>query len=234
MRRVTVSHNRGGVMTPETQDLMTLAQGGALAGIGIDKKVSRQAFESFLQDGRAPLMMDAMARGTFPTGYLALAVAIGAIQPPEGGRLHVLSTPVQHDRPWQEALEAAGPQTPSDYVVRQVGDQYEPTSTGTTEEEVLLVQGYGSFDDGIAWAEQYDLDRTKPRRIFAAAERHPNLHRVLGMNPMYIVATQECTFKGERDVCSVWFKDGKRESYLYWVFDVGSGGDWLGFARKRK
>src|SRR3989344_604736 len=191
MRRCTVSHNRGGVMTPEMQDLITLAQGGALAGIGIDKKVSRQTFESFLQDGRAPLMMDAMARGTLPTGYLGFAVAIGAIQPPKCGRIHVLTTPVQHDRPWQEALEAAGPQTPNDYAVRQGGKQSEPTRTGTTEEEVLLVQGYGSFDNGIAWAEQYDLDRTKPRRIFAAAEHHPNLHHVLGMNPMYIVATQE-------------------------------------------
>ena len=139
-------------MTLEVQDLMTLAQGGALAGIGIDKKVSRQTFEGFLNNGSAALMMGAMAQGTFPTGYLALALAIGVIQPPKSGRLHVVNMQVQHDRPWTEALEAAGPQTPDDYVVRHVGDQYKPTRTGTTDEELLLVQGYGSFDDGVAWA----------------------------------------------------------------------------------
>lgn len=226
-------------MTPEkqTQELMTLAQGGALAGIGIDKKVDRPTFQNFLDDGRAAMLMGAMAEGTFLRGYLALAVAIGAIQPPKGGRLHVVNMPVHHDRPWTEALEAAGPQTPDNYVVRQVGDQYQPTRTGTTEEELLLVQGYGSFDDGIAWAEKQtvvELERSKPRRVFAAAEHNPKLHRVLGMNPMYIVATQECTFKGGRYVCRVWFDDGGRRSGLGCVGSVGGGYGWLGFVRKSK
>jgi len=34
--------------------------------------------------------------------------------PPEGGRVHVVRVPVRLDREWQEAINAAFPDTPDD------------------------------------------------------------------------------------------------------------------------
>lgn len=153
--------------------------------------------------------------------------------PPPGCRIHILSVPVIHDRDWQEAVNAAGPNTPADYNVRKVGDQYPPEGV-TGEEEFILLNcpSGGSWDKAIAWAEQFGLERTAPRQVFAIGEHKPKLHRELGLNPMYVVATKECSFDGDQLACYVWWGGSEREVDLHWLSSCGHSHDWFAFRRK--
>src|SRR3989344_4561221 len=54
---------------------------------------------------------------------------------PDGGRIHVLRVPVNPTREWQEAINAAGPNTPSNYDVRKVADKYPPQDGGVEEKK---------------------------------------------------------------------------------------------------
>ncbi len=152
--------------------------------------------------------------------------------PPPGGRVHIVTVPVVQDRPWNEAVRAAGPNTPDNYDVWKVGDLYPATGAGIAQTKLVLVnfgpQG-GSLAKAIAWAEQYNLKKTNPRQVFAIGEHKPQLHRELGMNPMYVVATEECSFEGDRQVCDVWWGDAEREVSLYWTGIVGSVDGWFAF-----
>ena len=99
------------------------------------------------------------------------SATVAEVVPPEGGRIHVIRVPVRLNREWQEAINAAGPNTPDNYNVRNVGDQYPSQGDGTVREaEVILINfgpNGGSWDKAIAWANQYRLKRTNPRHVFA-------------------------------------------------------------------
>lgn len=151
---------------------------------------------------------------------------------PEGARIHILRVTVKLDEQWQEAVNAAGPNTPSDYNVRKVGGLYVPTGTGEEEQKHILLNypnGDGSWDIALSWAESKGLKKTVPREVFAIGKQHPGLHRALGVNPMYMVATTECTFGGRRRACCVWWSDSGREADLPWVRDFGLACDWFSF-----
>ena len=155
--------------------------------------------------------------------------------PPPGGRVHIVRVPVRLDREWQEAVNVAGPDTPGNYNIHKVGDQYPPAGNETVEAEVILMNfgpNGGTWDKAIAWAEQYRLKRTNPRHAFAVGEHKPQLHRELGMDPMYVVATEECAFGGDRSACDVWWDGSGRKAYLYWVGDYGRSRGWFAFLRE--
>lgn len=157
------------------------------------------------------------------------------IVPPEGGRVHVVRVPVRLDREWQEAINAVGPHTPDSYNVRKVGDQYPPSGAGTVKAEIILMNfgpNGGNWDLAIAWAKQYRLKRTNPRHVFAIGEHKPQLHHELGMDPMYVVATEECTFEGGRSACDVWWGRSGRGADLYWLEYYGFSSDWFAFLRE--
>ena len=155
--------------------------------------------------------------------------------PPPGGRIHIVRVPVRLDREWQEAVNAAGPDTPDSYNVRKVGDQYPPAGNETVDAEVILMNfgpNGGSWDKAIAWAKQYPLKRTNPRHTFAVGEYKPQLHRELNMDPMYVVATEECTFVGYRDACLVWWGGSGRGASLRWVEGCEDSRAWFAFLRE--
>lgn len=157
------------------------------------------------------------------------------LTPPPGGRLHIVCVPVNPARQWQEAVIAAGPNTPSDYNVWKVGGQYSSIAAEVQDDEIILLNfgpNNGSWDRAIAWAEQNKLVRTAPRQVFALGEHCPTLHHELGMNPICVVATTECTFKGRRRACNVWWDDAKRWVNLSGVSHCGGAGDWFAFVRK--
>ncbi|MEK7616323.1 MAG: hypothetical protein AAB420_03915 [Patescibacteria group bacterium] len=223
-------------MDPEMQELMTLAQGGALAGRGIDKKVLRRTFEDYLNDGRATDFLEAMVQGKLYTNRLQLAIGIGLVRAPEGGQIvFIPNVPVQPSRPWIEALEAAGPQTDQHFNVRKVGDLYKPKGSGLVTRDLVVLNwpGHG-LAEHLAWAKQYEalLTGTDPRTVFAAAEHNPQLHRKLGMDPAWLIATEECTFDGGAQLCYVFFDGDKRKSSLYWSSNVGLDDDWVAFSSK--
>lgn len=153
-----------------------------------------------------------------------------------GARIHVLRrVRIQQDREWQEAINLAGPDTPSDYNVRkgEVSGQYQPVAKKVVEKDIVLLnysKGDGNCDKATAWGKDALLKNTNPREVFAIGEQHPTLHHTLGQNPMYVVAPTECSFEGFRLACSVWWDASARRAYLLWVGRFGLARGWFAFS----
>lgn len=213
-------------MTTKKVVTVTNGQGAQFMQMARGKGVNRARFQTALDDGTMGRVLDGIGAG--------LPITIGTpIIPPPGGRFHILTVPVVRDRDWQEAVNAAGPNTPADYNVHKVGDQYLPEG-GSGKEELILLNfpSGGSWDKAIAWAGQFGLERTVPRQVFAIGEHKPKLHEKLGLNPMYVVATEECSFDGNQRACYVWWLDSERGADLDWVSRFGSSLVWFAFRRK--
>jgi hypothetical protein len=193
-----------------------------------EKGINREVFQNELLDnGLMSRILDAVKDDVLIT----IGIPFG---PPPGGRLHFIKVKVQFNQEWQAAVNAAGPNTPDNYNVRKVGDLYQPTGTGVVEEELILLnypKGDGNWNKALAWAEQFQLRRTDPRRVFAVGECHPNFNQDVGINPTYVVATEDCSFDGDRRACFVWWGDSKRKADLFWVSYYGYAHDWFAFRR---
>ncbi len=178
------------------------------------------------------------------SGALALAIEAGIhgfslapeILPPPGGRIHVIRIPVVLDRPWNEAVKAAGPNIPEGhYNIWEVGDLYVPRGAGAKEKKFVLVNfgpDGGSKEAAEKWAEGYNLKGTTPRDVFAIGEHKPDLRRELGMDPMYVVSTEEGSFAGFCFVCCVWWRGAVRLAGLYSTESVGCPDVWVAFSRE--
>ena len=202
---------------------VTVAQGDRIRQMANQKGLNRNVFQdNFIDGGLCAIALDAAKSGS----RLKL---IPPINVPNnwGGRIHVVEVEVDESRLWSDAVMAAGPNTPSYYNVHKVADHYPPTGKGRHKVKMVLVslEGGGDFAKAVAWAEQYDLKRTTPRQVFAIGKNFPKLHQELGMDPMYVVASKECTFEGDQRVCDVWWFGSGRKACLPWV---GEGGDLLG------
>jgi hypothetical protein len=177
---------------------------------------------------------EALDDGSFGRWVNSLKVGISNIRPPKGARVHILEVEVKQDRKWQSAVNAAGPNTPDDYSVRKVGDQYAPVGKGKVKEKLILLNfpnGDGNWDKAIMWAEAKGLKRTHPREVFAIGEQHPKLHEKLGQDPMYAVATTDCSFGGGRRACYVWWYDSERGANLVRVERFDEAFDWFVFRK---
>lgn len=162
----------------------------------------------------------------------------GELTPPPGVRIHLLRIRYNPDGDWKEAIDKGGPNTPAVYDVRkrEVSDQYPPTGTGEVEGDFVLLnfpKGGGSWDKALKWAKSQGLLLTTPREAFAIGENHPNLSTTLGQNPMYVVATTECLFEGDRLACSLWFGESDRAACLCWVGVFGDARGWFLFRKKQ-
>ncbi len=206
--------------------LVTSNQTDAVRDMANAKGVTRAEFQAAQDDGRIARFLNSLkgcANSTDLTG----------LTPPPGARLHIVRIHFKPDYEWQEAVNAAGPNTPSDYNVRKVGDQYPPAGTEEIEEDLILLNfpnGDG-FDAALAWAASKQLEKTVPREVFAIGEQHPKLHEVLGQNPMYVAATKECTFGGFRHACCVWWYGSGREARLPWVKRFAYSRAWFAFRK---
>lgn len=201
--------------------LVTSNQTDSVRSMANAKGVTRDQFQKASDDGRIARFLDSLKTGT------------AGIMPPQEGRIHAVRVKVKLDRPWQEALSAAGPNTPDNYNVRKVGDQYPPTGNKEVEEELVMVnypKGDG-YDKALAWAQTQGLENTVPREVFAIGEQHPTLHVELGLDPMYVVATTECSFGGDRRACYVWWDGSARKADLRWVGGFVSAFDWFVFRK---
>ena len=200
--------------------LVTLNQVKSVQDMANAKGVGRENFQKGLDDGRVARFLDSL---------------MTPIVAPQGARIHHnLHVRVKMDREWQEVVNVAGPNTPDHYNVRKVGNRSLPTGTDEVEEDLVLLNyplGDGNWDKALAWAKTVNLNNTVPREVFAIGERHPNLHRELGCNTMYTVATTECSFGGSRQACCVWWDGSRRGAYLGWLgfFDDSFG--WFVFRK---
>ncbi len=185
--------------------LVTSSQSDSVRNMAIDKGVSRQQFQQALDNGSFSRFLD------------SLKLELKDIQPPKGARVRVLTVKVNQEREWQEAIDAASTKTMVYHNVRKIGRQYPPVEMGTIEQEIILLNfpnGGGNWDKALRWAKSKGLNRTNPREVFAIGEHNPALHTKLGQNPMYVVATTDCTFESNRYACSVWWYDSQRETDL--------------------
>jgi hypothetical protein len=157
------------------------------------------------------------------------------VQAPEGGRIHILRVPVNHGNKWDDAIDAAGPDTNRDWEVRKVGSQYPPLPCEPRDEEIILVSFDKAIPDtqhAIDWGKQFGLVPKQPRSVFAVAEYRPKLHHELGVSAMGIISLVPCTFEGRGRVCRVWLRDGYRRCGLP-SFDGGwLGHSWFAFGRE--
>jgi hypothetical protein len=201
--------------------LVTSNQTDAVRDMANAKGVTRALFQAAQDDGRFARFLD------------TLKIDPTTLTPPPGARLHTVRIRFKPDREWQESINAAGPNTPSDYSVRKVGDQYPATGTEEIEEDLILLNfpnGDG-FDKALAWAKSQHLENTVPREVFAIGEQHPKLHSELRQNPMYVAATKECSFGGDRRACCVWWGDSRRKAGLGWVRYLGRSLAWFAFRK---
>ena len=208
------------VSVRQTEDLRKMAN---------EKRIGHDPFQDAIRDGRIGRFLD-----TLKSSQEVIEINSGEILAPEDARLHMLRVRWTQDREWQEAVTAAGPNTPSHYDVRKVGDLYVPTGTGEIEEDFVLLNyadGSGNWDKALAWGEKNKLEKTVPRQVFAVGEKNPTLHTILGYNPMWLVATTPCAFGGDRRACHVWWRGAERGAYLYWAGGFHGRRDWFLFRK---
>jgi hypothetical protein len=157
------------------------------------------------------------------------------VKAPEGGRILVVRVPVNPGREWQEAINAAGPNTGSDWAVRKVGDQYPPQSGEPKEREIILVNFGKTIPDtqyALDWAKPYGLSPEPPRGVFAIGEHKPQLHRELKRSVVVVVSPVPCSFGDLRLVPGVWWNDAERSAFLYWFDNEWSDYYWFAFSRE--
>ena len=199
---------------------VTTGQTDGIAKMANEKGLSRSGFQSWIDEGEVSRLLDVRKMKEIAEG--------------RGARIHIVQSWVRQDRPWDEAINAAGPDTPSDYNVRKVGHIYLPTGTvAETQEHVFLnyPNGDGNWDKALELGTELKLQRAVPRGVFAVGEQHPCLHRMLGVNPMYVVATTPCTFEGSQRACGVWWGASERKACLVWVSRFGYANDWFAFRK---
>lgn len=203
--------------------LVTDSQGLAIAHQGRDMNVGREEWQN------AP--WGEILRGI--RDGLPVTVGVPTVAPP-GCRVHTLKVKVRLDQPWGNAINAAGPNTPQGYNVRKVIDLYPPTGAGIVEQNLVLlnyVNGDGSWEKALAWAASLPLKKTAPRSVFAIGAQYPNFHRDVGIDPTYVVATEECTFGGLRRACYVYWLGSDRKANLLSVDYFGLARAWFAFSQ---
>jgi len=71
-------------------------------------------------------------------GRMVVVTTDGIVLPP-GARMHIVTVMVDESRPWDEAVNGGGPNTPANYDIRKVGDQYPPTAGATPKMRVIYL-----------------------------------------------------------------------------------------------
>jgi hypothetical protein len=196
----------------------THAQLGGYRDALIEARVGKEAFQSLVDDGE--LMKLAKDRET------------QILADRENIRTFELKATVRQDRPYIEALEAGGPDTPSGYNSRKVGDLYPPVSDQEEEVEFVLrnFPNNGSWDKALAWAKSNGYKITNPREAFAVAEQH-DLRKLLDRSYLYLVATTVCSFGGFRQAVYVYVGGSSRSAHLSRLERFGDYNVWFLFRK---
>ena len=143
-----------------------------------------------------------------------------------------LSANVNQNRDWQDAINAAGPDTPDTYKVRELEEKYQPISEETEEIEFILLNFCkgGCWDDALEWAESNGHGLTNPREAFAVAEQH-DLIKILGIDDYWVqlVSTTECLFKGRSQTCCVSKDWSEQRAYMDYLDSFENDSYWFLF-----
>ncbi len=215
-------------MTPKEEEV-TVLQALNWQKMANEKGVTRKQAQK--HEKNISIALDAIKQGAL---VQIVPRATRTIEPPPWGRIYLVdNVPVQLDQEWQSAINEAGPDTPDHYDVRKVGNLYLPTGTGIVRANFILVNLNGDhYQDALVWAKRSELPPASPRHVFSLAKAHPNLNIELGMDPCYMVSSQEVAFRGDARVCSVWFFGRGRGAYARWLESVRNAGVWVAFLRE--
>lgn len=203
----------------------------AKAGTGVDwSQLDSEMIKAVIND---PISL-----GREQTRFLAnrgrvQIAATGGIIPPQGGRVLVVTVPVNKSRPWKDAVITAGPNTGRDADIWKVGDQYPPVAGAAQGLRQIFLANFGKYtrsEGNLIWAKEQHLRPESPRAVFAVLEHCPWLN--LAMDPMAVVSLIPCSFGGGRRVCDGWWYDSGREADLCWFESGWDDGYWFAFARE--
>jgi len=159
----------------------------------------------------------------------------GKIMPPPGGNIHIVSVLVDESRPWNEAVRAAGPNTPTDSDVWKVGDQYPVKAKALAKNQDVILVNFGkhvSSEHALKWGKEQKLVPAISRVCFAVGEQHSKLNDQLAMPYMAVVSLVTCSFGGTQRVTRVWFNETGRGAYLGWFGIDWNDYDWFAFVRE--
>ena len=155
------------------------------------------------------------------------------ITAPKGGKIHIVSVPVDETRAWEDAISAADPNSGRDRDVWKVDSQYPPVATQGPQRVVLLNFGkYMRSETILAWGKTQNLRPASPRSVFAIGEHCPNLNRDLAMDYMAVVSIVSCSFDGGQHVPLVWWFRSERKADLGWFGGEWDEGCWFAFVRE--
>lgn len=116
------------------------------------------------------------------------------ILPPEpNGKIHHLTVTVDESRSWIDALKAHGGYQHPTWDVWSLGNLYPPqVGTVPLEKKLLLVNFGRNIDneDVVRWWQDQKLHPASPRACMAIAEKHPFLHRDMGVTSIEVVAPE--------------------------------------------
>lgn len=190
--------------------------------IANEKQIGRVSFQRALDNGSFSRFLDSLKVDSTP------------IKPPPGARIRIVHVKVKLDRPWQEAVTAAGPNTSSKCGVREMDDLYLPSGTGRIKRELIMLnyqqEGYDGWNKLLDWAEAQGLQDTAPREVFAIGEQHPKLHEQFGVNSLRVVAT-ECSSEVNPKACYVWWLNARRRVCRDYLDHFGNEFDWFVFRK---
>jgi hypothetical protein len=191
--------------------------------------VSEKNFDSFLADEKKVENFCNSLKVTDNGWFEKLQIEANKI----GGRVHIFeNVVVDYSRTHNEAAIAGGPQTPSNYNVLKVGDQYPQKENKKVTKTFIAFnwpKGGGSFQKAANFGTSNGLGKTVSYDTFAIGENFPKLNYELGPNPMYMVETTGCTFDGYSSACNVWWYDSERKARLSWQNSYGNGSVWFLF-----
>jgi len=168
-------------------------------------------------------------------GNMTCFMSLGIVAP-KNGRVIIVTAVVDESRPWAEAVRAAGPDTGKDWDIWKVGDHYPAASGGTRRlTQVILANWKDGVADGtvpLVWSKKQRLLPATPRTVFAIGEQYPDLHRLMGVDPMAVVSLLECTFNGESRIPNVWWNGAQRDADRGRVARGWDGDAWFAFVRE--
>lgn len=205
--------------TPGDQ-IQALLESGLLADLrdGNIVKVKRDDFRKLL--------------GLVPLSLAVTIITADEIIAPKGGKIHVVSVPVNESRAWKDAVSVAGPNTGRDWDIWRVGDQYPPMVGATQGLQQVILVNFGKYmrsKDVLVWSKTQNLRPASPRSVFAIGDHCPNLNRDLAMDYMAVISLVPSSFGGRRQVPDVWWGRSERGACLGWFDDEWDVHCWFAF-----
>ncbi len=169
------------------------------------------------------------------SGRVTVMMTDGIIPPP-GGRIQILSVPVDESKPWKDAVKLAGPNTDRDWEIWKVGDQYPSLPGSRLSLKQVVLANFGrvieSGEEAVVWGREQKLVPHTPRAIFSVSEHYPELNRHLDVESMAVVSLKQFSCGGVQCAPYVWFNGSKRGAGILRFAGRWFGRDWFAFVRE--